>query len=255
MKSCSIVPSGNLARPDSEPGYNVVLTLPVFWFRLLKLANWKLTIFAEGITVDHRSTSWEKLHNCKINRGYFWSTVEFNDDREVVLRGVPNMGARRLQALSKSAKYILEATRRIDAAIESEHYFSEYERRLLVNKLKELVPWTETENVAASLKLIPALINQHSRIRDYIRGDCQEIEARNSSFVEDEITRRAEWLSKVEEKPLTKELARSVIIMEDRNLFVAAAGSGKTSTIIAKAAYAIEARYCKPNEILILSFK
>ena len=229
----------------------MALTRPVFWFRFLKLANWKLTIFAEGITVDHRSTSWEKLHNCKINRGYFWSTVEFNDDRVIVLKGVPNTSARKLQALSKSAKYVIEATRQIDEAIQSEHYFSEYDLLLLVRKLRRLVNWTETDDVVDSLRPIPTLINQHARIQGYIRGDSQEIEMRNSSFVNGELKHRAEW---IREMRLTEEQARSVIIMEDRNLLVAAAGSGKTSTILAKATYAIEAGYCKLNEILILSF-
>jgi DNA helicase IV len=217
----------------------------------LKVANWNLTILAEGIKIDRRSIPWNKLLNCKINRGYFWSTIEFNDDRDSALKGVPNLGARRLQALSKSAKYVLEATRQIDEAIQSTHYFSEYDRHLLVHKLKELVNWTETDDVVASLKLIPTLINQHARIQNYIRGDCKEIETRNSSFVNGELTHRAEW---IKEMRLTEEQARSVIIMEDRNLLVAAAGSGKTSTIVTKAAYAIEAGYCKPNEILILSF-
>jgi len=64
----------------------------------------------------------------------------------------------------------------------------------------------------------------------------------------------AEWFSKIETKPLSDEQARSVIIMEDRNLLVAAAGSGKTSTIVAKAGYAIAANYCDANDILVMSF-
>ncbi len=227
------------------------LVRPLFLFRFLKVTNWKLTIRAEGVKTEHRTIPWEKLINCKIEQGYFWSTVELDDNRKIVLRGVPNLAARRLLALSKSAKYVLEATRRIDEAIQSTHYFSEYDRHILVHKLKELVNWTETDDVVAGLKLIPTLINQHARIQDYIRGDCQEIETRNSLFVTSELTYRAQW---IREMDLTEEQARSVIIMEDRNLLVAAAGSGKTSTIVAKAAYAIEAGYCKPNEILVLSF-
>ncbi len=227
------------------------LVRPLFLFRFLKVTNWKLTIRAEGVKIEHRTIPWEKLINCKIERGYFWSTVELDDNRKIVLRGVPNRAARRLLALSKSAKYVLEATRRIDEAIQSTHYFSEYDRHILVHKLKELVDWTEPDEVIAGLKLIPNLFNQHARIQNYIRGDCQEIETRNSLFVNSELTYRAQW---IREMDLTEEQARSVIIMEDRNLLVAAAGSGKTSTIVAKAAYAIEAGYCKPNEILILSF-
>ena len=42
--------------------------------------------------------------------------------------------------------------------------------------------------------------------------------------------------------------------MEDRNLVIAAAGSGKTSTLVAKAGYLIKKGYVRSDEILILSF-
>lgn len=58
----------------------------------------------------------------------------------------------------------------------------------------------------------------------------------------------------LESSPLTQEQRRSVITFEKYLLVIAAAGSGKTATMAAKAAYAIEAGIVKPEEILMLAF-
>lgn len=58
----------------------------------------------------------------------------------------------------------------------------------------------------------------------------------------------------IESNPLTELQRRAVILDERRNLVVAGAGSGKTSVIIAKAAYLIESGACEPEDILLLAF-
>nr|WP_236658028.1 UvrD-helicase domain-containing protein [Limnohabitans sp. TS-CS-82] len=42
--------------------------------------------------------------------------------------------------------------------------------------------------------------------------------------------------------------------MEDCNLVIAAAGSGKTSVLVAKVGYLVKKGYASPEEILVLSF-
>src|SRR5690606_33762160 len=53
---------------------------------------------------------------------------------------------------------------------------------------------------------------------------------------------------------LTEEQIDAVLCFDDHELVVAAAGSGKTSTMVAKAGYALERQLCKPEEILLLAF-
>ncbi|WP_051355335.1 UvrD-helicase domain-containing protein [Mesorhizobium erdmanii] len=58
----------------------------------------------------------------------------------------------------------------------------------------------------------------------------------------------------VENNPLTEEQINACICM-DRNVeIVAAAGSGKTSTMVAKAGYALHQKMVKGNQILLLAF-
>lgn len=58
----------------------------------------------------------------------------------------------------------------------------------------------------------------------------------------------------LESTPLTEEQRRAVICFDSKVLLVAAAGSGKTATMVAKAAYAIATGIVKPSEILMLAF-
>lgn len=58
----------------------------------------------------------------------------------------------------------------------------------------------------------------------------------------------------LEATPLTMEQRRAVICFDSKLMLVAAAGSGKTATMVAKAAYAIATGIAKPHEILMLAF-
>ena len=62
------------------------------------------------------------------------------------------------------------------------------------------------------------------------------------------------FLDRVESRPLTEEQARAVICFDNRVQVVAAAGSGKTSTMVAKAAYAIDRGSVEPERIVMLAF-
>lgn len=58
----------------------------------------------------------------------------------------------------------------------------------------------------------------------------------------------------VEASPLTEEQAEACICMDDAVQIVAAAGSGKTSTMVAKTGYILREGLAKPEEILLLAF-
>ncbi|MHC8509787.1 MAG: UvrD-helicase domain-containing protein [Rhodospirillales bacterium] len=76
----------------------------------------------------------------------------------------------------------------------------------------------------------------------------------NEGFVSLELERSKVFFDSVESKPLTDEQRRAVVVDEDHNLVVAAAGSGKTSVIAAKTAWLIKKGYCSPSKILLLTF-
>jgi DNA helicase IV len=78
--------------------------------------------------------------------------------------------------------------------------------------------------------------------------------ALNAAHVERELVACKDLLDRVESKPLTPEQARAVVCFDNRVQVVASAGSGKTSTMVAKAAYAIHRGFVDPKRIVLLAF-
>lgn len=76
----------------------------------------------------------------------------------------------------------------------------------------------------------------------------------NSKHVERELVECRDLLNTVESKPLTEEQARAVLCFDNRVQLVASAGSGKTSTMVAKAAYAIHRNIVPADRIVMLAF-
>jgi hypothetical protein len=71
-------------------------------------------------------------------------------------------------------------------------------------------------------------------LSDVLYGPRAHVKARNEKFVAHEIERNKAFFDTVEKTPLAREQRVASIVMEDRNLLVAAAGSGKTSTVVGK---------------------
>ena len=78
--------------------------------------------------------------------------------------------------------------------------------------------------------------------------------AATTAFVAAELLEMKAFFETIESHPLTPEQRRAVVTDEDATLVLAGAGSGKTSVIVAKAAYLIERGIRTPEEILLLAF-
>lgn len=81
-----------------------------------------------------------------------------------------------------------------------------------------------------------------------------EFEAHNQRFLEAQAGRLQAFFSSVEKNPLTAEQIAACVCMDDNVQVVAAAGSGKTATLVAKAAYLVREGLAKPDQIAILTF-
>ena len=107
--------------------------------------------------------------------------------------------------------------------------------------------WPDSLSTAPEIRMLKT-------IRDLVENPDVFRARANEAFVEGELCRSREFLSQVEARPLTDEQRRAVVVDEDRNLVVAAAGSGKTSVIVAKAAWLASRGYRHPSELLLLAF-
>ena len=92
------------------------------------------------------------------------------------------------------------------------------------------------------------------RIRRFLADPEATRSAANEAFVAEELERSRAFLDRVESRPLTAEQRRAVAVDDDRNLVVAAAGSGKTSVMVAKAGWLVEKGARRADEVLLLAF-
>lgn len=76
----------------------------------------------------------------------------------------------------------------------------------------------------------------------------------NANHLANQRIARKAFFDTVEKNPLTNEQIHACICMDDAVMVVAAAGSGKTSTMVAKTGYAIHEGLAKPEQVLLLAF-
>ncbi|MBN2647111.1 MAG: UvrD-helicase domain-containing protein [Thiotrichales bacterium] len=80
------------------------------------------------------------------------------------------------------------------------------------------------------------------------------LQTRNQAFVAAELASYADFFAQIETYPLTQEQQRAVVTDEDRNLLIASAGSGKSSTLVAKVAYLLHKGLARPEQICVLAY-
>ena len=103
-------------------------------------------------------------------------------------------------------------------------------------------PWDSRENQRAAVTAC--------RNADLVSWAIQ----RNEAFFEREKTELADFFRTVEKSPLTEDQTKATVCFDNRVRVIAAAGSGKTSTMVARAGYAIKRGIAQPVEILALAF-
>ncbi len=117
--------------------------------------------------------------------------------------------------------------------------------RLLTSRLPRSIP---EQLIDQTLKREIDLVRQLS-------DEPSDLRARSiRTFLARELEDMASFFDSIESNPLTPEQRLAVVTDEDAVLVLAGAGSGKTSVITAKAAYLIQRRIRRPDEILLMAF-
>lgn len=83
---------------------------------------------------------------------------------------------------------------------------------------------------------------------------ASEVAVANEAVTQAELADRRSFFDTIEKSPLTDEQARAVICFDNRVQVLAAAGSGKTSVMVARAAYAVDRGFVPADRILMLAF-
>jgi DNA helicase IV len=90
--------------------------------------------------------------------------------------------------------------------------------------------------------------------QEFIDPNSAFIEQLNDSYVKRKKTQYASFFDSIERYPLTDEQRTAVVTQEDNVLLVAAAGSGKSSTLVGKILYLLKEGLHQPNQIIVLAY-
>lgn len=76
----------------------------------------------------------------------------------------------------------------------------------------------------------------------------------NDEFVGAELSRYSGFFDDLDGRSLSEQQREACIRLEDNNLLIASAGSGKSATMVGKVAYVLAKQLYRPDEILVLAF-
>lgn len=254
---------------------------PSFFGTLLTgSGSWEVNLDNQDLTIQRgesptRRISYPSVISVAITRGAIWSKVRIrSSDLEIELSGITSGQAslfkgKLIERVTNSLLKILienaPATRTfaesLDVLMNSPKYLAH----------RDVTQWlthhesSQDESVKAVLAILRHPFSPISRLSPELRAGLAQLlnvfsdnsdllKKRNTEFVESEVIAHRALFDSIEKTPLTQEQRIASVVMEDRNLLVAAAGSGKTSTVVGKIGYALTKKLMSPEEILVLAF-
>lgn len=208
-----------------------------------------------------------------LRAGLLLSTIDVRvDDRWLVLRGIPTGAALGCCEAVEVALSALALRRDFDQCAQRVQVwasdFREAARSHLVARgwlTRDFTSEWESQRPVPGFEalLTDPVLAEHIDAQDGAVLEAIELwEANLSEYVADwnenhlrrELAVCRDFLNQVERSPLTEEQARAVVCFDNRVQVIASAGSGKTSTMVAKAAYALHRGLIAPEKILLLAF-
>jgi DNA helicase-4 len=145
-----------------------------------------------------------------------------------------------------------EAVQEFESHLSYENYFNRRKFLMWKEKYEKI-----KSNIGSIIKKI-RLEDEHQRIvQKYMlyAGNGENIVRQyNDEFTKRELVNNRMLFDSIEKNPLDSKQREAIVHDEDRNLVIAGAGTGKTTTIVGKVAY-LSSRYgISPSEILVLAF-
>jgi DNA helicase IV len=246
--------------------------------------DWTLVLDGEQFTLKVQDKPLRDgvllLSDLEISRGFIWATLRLTLGKGQwrTLGGIPNQRAKELhkaihQAVEaiqhreyvaglirtfKSAQDALLAwatalTQATETQLRTKGWLSgDFIKRQVQSKPADLGGILSTPEVLSHIK------QESQRVQEAVQLWQCDLEVYFRGINEHHLARQnidfRLFFDTVEKSPLTQEQAKAVVCLDNRVLLVASAGSGKTSTMVAKAGYALKNGYFEPERMLLLAF-
>jgi DNA helicase-4 len=246
--------------------------------------SWALTLHAGQFALNLDGTkvggSVLILNELRMVPGIIWAalTFRFNDGRTFELDGIPNSEARSIISGFESARkealrqvHVTKLLRDFDKTIKPVLQWARKAREACLKQI-EAKGWLTHQfkqafNRVKPLELLSLLEQPEIRerlgqepqtTRDAVDMWQQSFDSLADGINQHHLLKERQasrtFFDTVEKSPLTDEQIEAVVCFDNRVLVVASAGSGKTSTMVAKAGYALEKGYFKAEQVLLLAF-
>lgn len=239
---------------------------PVFPFRLM--GNKALRIKENRIFYKNKNSESEipaaKIYGFILKKGLIFSSVLIETDlKKIAVKFLINKNLEdflnRIRALingaaskeldEKGLSFLYDDLKKI---LKKDGYVAKSDLGGLKEKHTELAAYCKTLSKAKVVKYLnPDVLETINEISGF---NFKSVEDKNEKFIKGESKKYESLFINKKGISLTEEQKRAVITTEDRHLLIAAAGSGKTETLIYKLKYMIEKNVCPAEKILVLAY-
>lgn len=244
---------------------------PGIWARLFLAGDWKLTLDPRRdtrMTLDGAEISCLDVTAIETTSALLWHAVEIRSSSGIeTLTGLTGNAARRLRddlhtfvnghlakLIDHDKHQLREVDRIVGAIVDSQR---QYLAQSDIGRAIAAVPGNAARALSHPLfdaALIPATVRRHLPIAIGLLTDPEARRRYNEAFVIHELDAFAPFFDSLGDFPLSGEQREACIRLEDSNLLVASAGSGKSATMVGKVAYVLEKQLHDPSEILVMAF-
>ena len=190
------------------------------------------------------------------NKGWFTSQLKLLDEKgkTIINMKVPNTSRQTIEPFLFQTIYrekLQSFCEALALCVEGKSYFSHSTLIELNSSFCELIKGIK-KYIDAAMALAP--ISYKENLKLFLEDEEKFRANYNELFVANEARKWSDLFAQLEENPLTTRQIESVLTEEDATLVVAGAGTGKTSSVVGKIGYLLNANIAKPNSILALAF-
>ena len=226
--------------------------------------GWQLIVWPDLIVSTGGQTQLIELdvvNKVRVRRGIFAWKLVGEGKRLFRLSGIQRdeipalRGALKVLRVRRQLVELADWHMSVTAALDRAHQDQRWLPTELLQRLIDRTPPLGLRKLFDSLRinelLTPLELQALASLDRNLRKEVQDL---NKQILESELISQRGFLDTIETSPLTREQAEAVICFDSRVRLLAAAGSGKTSVMVARAAYAVKKGFCDPNRVLLLAF-
>lgn len=238
-----------------------LLTLAADWALELDGGRIRLTVSGKSTQMDV-----DQLEILPIKAGVFWATliIPLRDAETLKLGGISNSNAKQCGhavaaaiAAKRQCDQIVDWVQATTEACQRQIARRGWLGREFAQRMESSKPWfpnSTMDSTAGRRHLARQPLSVQDAVRTWQRSFEDVVKEANERHAIQAAEKDRAFFDRVEKSPLTEEQRKAVMCFDNRVLLVASAGSGKTSTMVAKAGYALRHGYFSPERMLLLAF-